>query len=115
LLNKGVPAIEIAALVRSEEKGKALKEKGVQIRLGDYTNYNSIVEALSGVDRLLFVSSPSVRGRAEEHATVVKAVSHSKVKHIVYTSFMRKNETASSPLAEFMQAHMTTERAIKAL
>jgi NAD(P)H dehydrogenase (quinone) len=114
LLKKGVPANEIAAMVRSEEKGKALKEKGIQIRLGDYTNYNSIVEALKNVDRLLFISSPSVTGRTEEHTNVVKAVSDSKVKHIVYTSFIRKNETASSPLAEFMKTHITTERAIKA-
>jgi NAD(P)H dehydrogenase (quinone) len=115
LLNKGVPANGIAALVRSEEKGAALKEKGVQIRLGDYTNYHSMVEALKGIDRLLFVSSSSVTGRAAEHATVVKAVSHSDVKHIVYTSFIRRNETASSPLAEFMQAHIATEQAIKSL
>lgn len=114
LLSKGVPANKIAALVRSEGKGKTLKEKGVQIRIGDYTNYNSIVEVLRGVDRLLFVSSPTVTGRAAEHAIVVKAVSHSEVKHIVYTSFIRRNETASSPLAEFMQAHIATERAIKA-
>lgn len=114
LLNKGVPANEIAALVRSEEKGTTLKEKGVQIRLGDYTNYSSMVEALKDVDRLLFISSPSVTGRTAEHANVVKAVSYSNVKHIVYTSFIRKNETSSSPLADFMQAHIATEQAIKA-
>jgi NAD(P)H dehydrogenase (quinone) len=114
LLSKGIPANEIVGLVRSEEKGKALREKGVQLRSGDYTNYGSIEEALKGVDRILFVSSPSVTGRAAEHLNLVKAISDSQVKHIVYTSFIRKNETASSQLADFMQVHIATEQAIKA-
>ena len=42
LLEK-IPAKEISALVRSEAKATALREKGVTVHIGDYTDYDSIV------------------------------------------------------------------------
>lgn len=51
-----VPQNEIYVLVRSEEKGEALKEAGFNIRIGDYDDLDSMKEALKGIDRLLFVS-----------------------------------------------------------
>ena len=41
----------IFCLVRSEEKGKKIVEKGFKIRIGDYSNPNSMKEALKGIDR----------------------------------------------------------------
>lgn len=48
-----VPQNEIYVLVRSEEKGEALKEAGFNIRIGDYDDLDSMKEALKGIDRLL--------------------------------------------------------------
>ena len=44
-----VPQNEIYALVRSEEKGEALKEAGFNIRIGDYDDLDSMKEALKGI------------------------------------------------------------------
>lgn len=113
LLQKGVQPKEIAALVRSEEKGALLKDSGVVLRFGDYHDYNSLLEACKGIDKLLFISSPSPTDRTQEHTNVVNAAKKAGIKHIVYTSLERKNETASSPLKTLMLAHVATERAIK--
>jgi NAD(P)H dehydrogenase (quinone) len=55
LLHKGVPAEDIIALVRDENKAKDLVEKGIQIKIGNYHDYDSLKEALRGVDKLLLV------------------------------------------------------------
>ncbi len=101
----------IRALVRTEEKGAAFKEKGVDIAIGDYFNYDSLLAAMKGVDTLLLVSSSSITGRYEQHANAVKAAKESDIKHIVYTSVLK-----SSPESKFSGGmdHVKTEAAIKA-
>ena len=93
-LKKMVPQNEIYALVRSEEKGEALKEAGFNIRIGDYDDLDSMKEALKGIDRLLFVSG--VPGnRQAEHENVVKAAQAAGVSYIAYTSFAKADQTIS--------------------
>ncbi|PLK44377.1 SDR family oxidoreductase [Emticicia sp. TH156] len=113
LLKKGTPANEIAALVRDEAKAGDLKAKGVRIVTGDYDNYGSLVEAFKGVDKLLFVSGSDVVNRIKQHENVVKAAKEAGVGHVVYTSFIRKNETETSPIALVAQSHLFTENALK--
>lgn len=113
LLQKGIPAENIIALVRSEEKAKDLKFKGVSLRLGDYDDYNSLVTAFEGVDKLLFISASDINKRGKQHLNVVKAATEAGVNHVYYTSFVRKNETSTSPIAVLAKAHMDTEAAIK--
>ena len=58
-LSKKVAKSDIIGLARSEDKAKKLRDQGFDVRIGDYTNYESLVNAFRGVDRLLFVSSPT--------------------------------------------------------
>ena len=44
-----------------------------------------------------------------QHKNILEAARESKIKHIVYTSFARKNETESSPIAAVAKAHVFTE------
>jgi len=81
-LREFAPEAKLYALVRSEEKGKTLKDKGINIRIGDYTNLDSMVDALKGIDRLLLVSL-SVPGAQKN---VVEAARMNGVKYIAYTS-----------------------------
>ncbi|UTW61249.1 SDR family oxidoreductase [bacterium SCSIO 12741] len=113
LLNKGVPAQEIIALVRSEEKAKDLKEKGIEIRVGDYTDYNSLVQAFKGVDKLLFVSGNDIPNRDDQHKNVVDAAKETGVKHVVYTSFYRRPEIENSAIAFLQDTHIKTENWLK--
>ncbi|MDT2598225.1 SDR family oxidoreductase [Enterococcus hulanensis] len=107
-LKESVATADIYALVRSEEKGAALKEAGLNIRIGDYADMESMKQALEGIDRLLFVSG-APGNRQEEHANVVEAAKEAGVAYIAYTSFAGADK-ATSPLAA---DHIFTERLIE--
>lgn len=113
LLKKGTPATEIAALVRDEAKAGNLKAKGINIVTGSYDDYDSLVEAFKGVDKLLFVSGSDVVNRGKQQDNVVKAAIEAGVGHVVYTSFIRKNETETSPIYLVAKSHLATEKALK--
>lgn len=113
LLKKGHPASAIIALVRDENKAAVLKTQGVEIRTGDYENYTSLVNAFTGVDKLLLVSSNDVNNRSAQQANTVKAAREAGVKYILYTSFVRKDESDASPIAFVAQSHIATEKAIR--
>ncbi|MBS7563029.1 SDR family oxidoreductase [Mucilaginibacter sp. Bleaf8] len=113
LLKGGIDASQISALVRSEEKAQALKVKGINIILGDYNDYTSLVKAFSGIDKLLFVSGTDLLNRTSQHRSIVKAAKEASVKHVIYTSGAFKTVTAESPLWLFAEAHIKTEQWLK--
>ena len=59
LLNKGISASNIAALGRDESKSVELTSKGIEVRIGDYEDLESLKSAFQGVDKLLLISSSS--------------------------------------------------------
>lgn len=114
LLKKGISANSISALVRDAAKAEDLKTKGIHIKIGDYDNYNSMLEAFKDVDKLLLISSSDIVNRGNQQENAVKAAKEAGVNHIVYTSFERKNSTESSPIAFLAKSHVDTENIIKA-
>ena len=113
-LLKKISSKEIAALARDEKKAEDLKAKGVETRIGDYNDKASLVAAFKGIDKLFFVSSSDVANRLKQHKNIVDAAKESGVKHIIYTSFTRKNETDTSPLGILATSHIETDKMIKA-
>jgi NAD(P)H dehydrogenase (quinone) len=113
LLEKGIAASNISALVRDERKAEELKTKGITIKVGDYNNYDSLVTAFQGADKLLLVSGTDLENRGKQQLDVVKAAKEAGVKHILYTSFERKNESETSPIAFLAKSHIDTDNAIK--
>lgn len=103
----------VIALARNPEKVADLKDRGVEIRQGDYNDYNSLVKAFQGIDKLLFVSSSEIVGRAAQQDKVVQAAKAAGVRHVVYTSFQRKDESPESPIWMVSEAHLATEQALK--
>lgn len=66
LLEKGIAASNISALVRDETKAEELKTKGITIKVGDYNNYDSLVTAFQGADKLLLVSGTDLENRGKQ-------------------------------------------------
>lgn len=116
LLSKGIKPSEISALVRDEVKAETLKAKGIGIRIGDYTDHESLVRAFRNVDKLLLVSSndrQAIENRTTQHINVIKAAKEAGVKHIVYTSFVRKPGFEESAIAAFQNSHVQSETFLK--
>jgi NAD(P)H dehydrogenase (quinone) len=108
LLDAGVPAAEVVAVVRTPEKAADLTARGVQVRQADYTDQGALDAALRGVDRLLLVSGSEVGKRVEQHGNVLQAAKANDVGLVVYTSAPKADDTPL-PLAP---EHIATERLI---
>ncbi|MDC6364647.1 MULTISPECIES: SDR family oxidoreductase [Flavobacteriaceae] len=113
LLEKGVAPSNIAALVRNPEKASSLKDLGVELRMADYNDYDSLVAAFQGVDKLLFVSGSDIATREAQHENIIKAAKAAHVGHIAYTSFIRKVAVADSAIGFLQGTHEKTENWIK--
>lgn len=109
-----VPATNLSVLVRDPAKVEDLRKKGVRVLQGDYSNYNSLVQAFSGIDKLMFVSSNDLANRLSQHTNVIKAAAEAKIKHIVFTSFQRKNETSTSPIYFLTGEYVASEKMLAA-
>ena len=117
LLKKGVGAQQMAALVRDVAKGQHLQDQGIELRLGDYTDVDSLGKAFQGVDTLLLVSSSdrgAVENRTAHHRNVITAAKAAQVKHLVYTSFVTKPAFQDSAIAGFLTSHTQTEQFLQA-
>lgn len=108
LLEK-VPAEQLVALVRDPSKVKDMTNKGVQVRRADYSRPETLTTALSGIDKLLLISSSEVGQRVLQHRNVIDAANQAGVKLLAYTSIL---DADRSPLA-LASEHRETEAAIK--
>jgi NAD(P)H dehydrogenase (quinone) len=110
LLERGVPADQIRAIVRTPEKVQDFAERGVQVVRGDYADVTGLAEALRGADKWVFVSSSGPdEVRLSQHLTAIEAGKQAGVGHVIYTS-IPKAET--NPIG-FASVHKATEAAIK--
>ncbi len=110
LLKRGY-AEKIAGLVRSEEKGKELESKGVEPRIGDYSDYDSMQRAVRGIDILLLISSSTIVDRVRQHKHALNTAQAAGVKHVFYTSMVQ----ADRLLSPLTHDHNETEKHIKTL
>ena len=110
LIESGVAASDIVALVRTPSKVADLSEQGVQVRAADYSAPETLDAALAGVDTLLLVSGSEVGQRVAQHSNVIDAAKNAGVSRIVYTSVMRADTTELVLAPE----HKATEEALRA-
>lgn len=104
LLNT-TPANQIVAAVRNPEKVVDLAEKGIQVRQADYSDLDSLVAAMQGVEKVLLVSSSEVGQRTAQHSNVINAAKQASVALIAYTSILNADK---SPLI-LAKEHVETE------
>ncbi|PBC62143.1 NAD(P)-dependent oxidoreductase [Streptomyces sp. Tue6028] len=107
LLEK-VPAAEIVAVVRSEEKAADLAARGVELRVADYSAPETLKGAFAAGDRVLLISGNAVGQRIPQHTAVIDAAKEAGVAQLAYTGVL------GGPAADFKLAddHKGTEQAI---
>jgi len=110
-LLKKIGANQIAALARDPKKAEELKQRGIDVRIGDYKDYALLVKAFKGIEKLLLISSNDLVDRTSQHLNAVRAAKETGVKHVVYTSFQRKTNGPAG-LAFLLQSHLETEKAL---
>jgi NAD(P)H dehydrogenase (quinone) len=106
-----VNAQSITVLVREPDKAAGWKNKGINVVVGNYTDYPSLLAAFKGIDKLYFISSSDKTARFAQHENVINAAVEAGVVHLIYTSAHRKSEDPDSPLAG--DAHWQTDALIK--
>ncbi|QJD80722.1 SDR family oxidoreductase [Spirosoma rhododendri] len=111
-LLKKVAADQVAVLVRDAAKAADLAEKGVSVRVGNYHDKASMVQAFQGVDTLLLVSTSDLDDRVGQHLNVINAAKEAGVTRVVYTGVTMQN-IDQSPLKDFMGEHFETEENLK--
>lgn len=107
------PAKDVAVLVRKEsEKSKALAALGVEVRIGDYSDYDSLLQAFKQIETLFFVSTHEAAQNLAVHGNVIQASIKSGVKRIVYTS-TQGDKTLNTESGSSADLHSWTESEIK--
>lgn len=106
-------ALNIIATTRSPEKLADFAARGVEVRVADFDDPQSLLTAFSGADRLLLISTDALDEpgkRLRQHEAAVGAAQEAGVSHVVYTSLMNADD---SPVT-FAPDHAGTEKAIAA-
>jgi NAD(P)H dehydrogenase (quinone) len=111
-LLKNENARHIVAFARDENKAKALKEKGVEVRLGTFEDTVSLDKAFQGIETVLLISTTDP-SRFQQHRNVVDAAKKAGVKYMGYTSVPIK-DLNSAAAKSLLESHFQTEDYIKA-
>ncbi|SHG11186.1 SDR family oxidoreductase [Chryseobacterium vrystaatense] len=104
------PDIRIAGLFRDPKKSKVSTES-IDIRIGDYSDKESLVNAFKGIEKLLLISS-SNNDALQEHKNVIDAAVETGVRHIFYTSGALNCNVENSKLESLADSYITTENYI---
>lgn len=108
LLDTGVPAADIAAVVRDKEKAADIAARGVELRVADYSAPETLTDAFHAGDKVLLISGSEVGQRVAQHQAVIDAAKAAGVALLAYTGVL------GGPEADFALAdeHKVTEQAI---
>ncbi|GAA1940605.1 SDR family oxidoreductase [Kitasatospora viridis] len=103
-----VPAEQVVALVRDRGRASDIADRGVELRLADYSEPESLAGAFRSGDVVLLISGSEVGRRVAQHTAVVRAAKEAGVARIAYTGIL------GGPAADFALAdeHKATEQAI---
>jgi NAD(P)H dehydrogenase (quinone) len=112
LLKKGVPASKIIGFCRNKERSDELIAQGIEVRLGDYSDYDSLLSAFKGVDKVMLTSAVAFTDRSTQHNNVITAARQAGVKHVLYMAIMRK-EGSGRIMPEITESDLLTEELLR--
>jgi uncharacterized protein YbjT (DUF2867 family) len=92
----------VRALTRNAASPAAqrLREQGVEIAVGDFTDHDSLVRAARGVNAVYAMSTPYEQGAEQETAqglTITDAAKAAGVAHLIYSSVASANRATGVP------------------
>lgn len=93
-LLKRLPASDLAGLARDPAKAADLVAEGIEIRQGDYFDYDGLVRAFEGIEKVMLVSATAFTDRNSQHQNVISAARQASVKHIVYMPIIHEEGSA---------------------
>lgn len=113
LLAKGVSPSSLLLLTRDPAKLADYAAKGSSIRQGSFDDpVDSLAEAFTGADTMLFISTSRAGQRLPQHQAAVDAAVKAGIKHIVYTSILSAH--LENPTALVAREHRATEEMLRA-
>jgi len=112
LLERGVSPSDIVVMYRNEKKALPFKERGMEIRYGDYGKEGYPDDIFKDIEKVLFISGFSMDSlkRIKDHIVIIEAARAAHVSQIVYTSFAHLYQSTCG----LEDVHLATECAIKA-
>jgi uncharacterized protein YbjT (DUF2867 family) len=101
--------VQLRAMVRDRNRASAIADLNVEIVEGDFDRPETLLNALTGVDRAFLLTNSTERAEAQQLA-FVEAAKKSGVSHIVKLSQFAAD--ANSPV-RFLRYHATVEAALR--
>jgi NAD(P)H dehydrogenase (quinone) len=89
-LLKRRPATDLVGLARDPSKVSDLADLGIEIRTGDYSDYDSLLAAFADVEMVMLVATTAFSDRNTQHFNAIAAARQAGVSHLVYTAIIRR-------------------------
>jgi NAD(P)H dehydrogenase (quinone) len=112
-LLKRRPASDLVGLARDPKQAVDLAIQGIEIRKGDYFDYGSLLNAFSGVEKVMLISSAPFIDRNAAHYNAITAARQAGVKHVAYTAIIRR-ERSDFILSQCTAPDIFAEQTVKA-
>ncbi|PTB38495.1 uncharacterized protein TrAFT101_006515 [Trichoderma asperellum] len=113
LLEKVPDSSQLAVITRDPSKLKRLVDQGVSVHKADYLDYDSLLSAFQGVEKIMFIGAHAFTDRIKQHFNVIVAARQAGVRHVVYTSIQRR-EGSGVVLWDITESDTFTEQALRA-
>jgi NAD(P)H dehydrogenase (quinone) len=101
----------VVLLTRDPSRLNDLAGRGVDVRMGDFTNPPSLETAFEGVEKALIISTDQVGVRVAGHKAAIDAAAEAGARSIAYTSGINPSHSNPSIVAE---DHRETEEHLRA-
>lgn len=90
LVEHGIAPSDLLLVSRSPQQLADIRERGASVRYGDFDDYDSLVRAFDGGEKMLMISATKVGYRIPQHTNAINAAKAAGVRHVIYTSFIGK-------------------------
>jgi NAD(P)H dehydrogenase (quinone) len=86
---------DIVLVTRRPEALRELRDRGAEVRYGDFDDPASLRDAFAGGRRMLLISTDAIGRRVPQHRAAIDAAAAAGVGHVVFTSIL--NPVAENP------------------